>query len=580
MQRFLFVLVVGFIYLFSAVSSATPYCVATYESIGIYWAAETGSSARTGTLKYRKDGTSTFKNGYDLVWDSRSSIKSFGVEHGLEYRGSLVRLTSNTKYYIQLSVAGTNENVSFTCTTWSQSYKIKNTIVLSPSTAPIRITQGGTKSSGYVKYTMTGALNVNTTYSYALIISSPYVIIDGLTIVGGGAAAVYLNGTASDVVIQNCDISGWGRTACDGYGVNYDAGIRFESRNLNITRVTVQRNVIRDPASTANGWCDVIQSESNRCKLGAPTRAPPTSTGGCTFHPLGPQGIVAWNNKGNYVIRYNRIDAGINTNNYFNDAIGGGSNFGTEGFPGPDSDIYGNWMGNSMDDSLEIEGGGMNVRVWGNFVNHTYTGIASTVVSLGPLYIFNNIYYYSRRSPRGGIPFTDNSSGPFAKLGDSGGFGGGRRIFFHNTMLGGPLQGGRPALGAVDPMTNTITRNNVWWLTSIAFSKTQSCYANPINTSGNSLDYDLCSQNPSIKPAHSIMNTLPVFKSGGDYCSYNATKPHTVSCNLALSSTSRGYNEGIVINNFNDGYHSTAPDMGAHEDSKPNMEFGIKAYLP
>lgn len=33
-----------------------------------------------------------------------------------------------------------------------------------------------------------------------------------------------------------------------------------------------------------------------------------------------------------------------------------------------------------MDDSMEIEGSGMNVRVWGNLVNHTYTGIASTVV--------------------------------------------------------------------------------------------------------------------------------------------------------------------------------------------------------
>ena len=32
-----------------------------------------------------------------------------------------------------------------------------------------------------------------------------------------------------------------------------------------------------------------------------------------------------------------------------------------------------------MDDALEIEGGGMNVRVFNNFINETYTGVASAV---------------------------------------------------------------------------------------------------------------------------------------------------------------------------------------------------------
>lgn len=40
-----------------------------------------------------------------------------------------------------------------------------------------------------------------------------------------------------------------------------------------------------------------------------------------------------------------------------------------------------------------------------------------------------------------------------------------------------------------------------------------------------------------------------------------------------------GYNEGIVINNFNDGYHGSAPDMGAHEDTNAPMEFGVKACI-
>lgn len=149
-----------------------------------------------------------------------------------------------------------------------------------------------------------------------------------------------------------------------------------------------------------------------------------------------------------------------------------------------------------MDDSLEIEGGGMNVRIWGNFINETYTGVASAVVSVGPLYIFRNVMYYSRRSPRGGLPYiTDSSSGGFGKLGDFGGNGGGRRIFFHNTMISGPLEGGRPGLAdSGGPMTNTTSRNNLWWLTKISYSTTNPCCSSAdLSTQGNDIDYDLLS---------------------------------------------------------------------------------------
>eukprot|EP00026_Physarum_polycephalum_P016722 Phypoly_transcript_17703.p1 GENE.Phypoly_transcript_17703~~Phypoly_transcript_17703.p1 ORF type:complete len:252 (+),score=30.53 Phypoly_transcript_17703:56-757(+) len=221
--------------LLAGVECATPTCKSTYHSISLYWPASSGSLTHACNVQYKKDGSDTWLNGFDLVWENRTNIKTASYNHSLEYRGSLVQLTPGTTYDIKLSVPDTKEQ---------------------------------------------------------------------------------------------------------------------------------------------------------------------------SFHPQGPQGIVQFNASGNNVIRYNRVSAGIETNNYFNDAIGGGDNFSPTGFPGADSDVYGNWMGHSMDDSLEIEGGGMNIRVWANFINETYVGVASAACSVGPLYIFRNVMYYSRRSPRGGLPVT------------------------------------------------------------------------------------------------------------------------------------------------------------------------------
>lgn len=40
--------------------------------------------------------------------------------------------------------------------------------------------------------------------------------------------------------------------------------------------------------------------------------------------------------------------------------------FSLYGFPGADTDIYGNYISHCAGDCLELEGGGMNVRIWNN----------------------------------------------------------------------------------------------------------------------------------------------------------------------------------------------------------------------
>jgi hypothetical protein len=128
-------------------------------------------------------------------------------------------------------------------------------------------------------------------------------------------------------------------------------------------RVTVQRNKMHDPRYSANSWSD--------------------------GHPAGPQGITFSYCGGNHVLRWNEITGG---SKHLNDGMGGEDNFSTTGFPNRDSDIYGNSIQNTWDDAIESEGGNANVRIWGNYLNNTATGVATTATAIGPVYIFRNVF--------------------------------------------------------------------------------------------------------------------------------------------------------------------------------------------
>ena len=44
----------------------------------------------------------------------------------------------------------------------------------------------------------------------------------------------------------------------------------------------------------------------------------------------------------------------------------------------------------------------------------------------------------------------------------------------------------------------------------------------------------------------------------------------------ALALGSAGYDAGIVLPNFNDGYEGTGPDMGAVEQCRDGFKFGVE----
>src|SRR6185295_4748832 len=212
------------------------------------------------------------------------------------------------------------------------------------------------------------------------------------------------------------------------------------------------------------------------------------------------------------------------------------------------------------------EGGNRNVRIWGNYLDQTGTGIASTVASVGPLYIFRNVYNRSRMRYQSALDSDDR--GPFFKAGSDTSVGNGRRYVFHNTSLQPTQSGASNGLGAAggvqstgsNPLTNTVSRNNVYWIWKSSYPS-----VDQRSGSGNDVDYDMYNGSISADTgaeSHGVRMTAPTFASGSGV---------GMSGMYQLAPGSAGFGAGARIPNFNDDV--AAPDMGAHQSGKPAMMF-------
>jgi hypothetical protein len=492
-------------------------------------------------VRYRKAGDSAWKKALNMWYDTRNS----------ECRGSIVMLQPATSYEVQFAMPGKSPVAGLTAKTWSESFPVAQTVTVSPRSSTLNITQGGSPS-GYVVYTpapgTSGTIDVGNGAANNITVSAPYVIIRGFTLKGAQRDAIDLLAGSHDVVIEDNDISGWGRlsyTNSAGWqiGVDSEAGVRCRNV-LSVERIVIQRNAIHDPRYGANSW----------------------SWG----HPAGPQGTTFDTCGGNHVIRHNEFWS--TAKHHFNDAIGGSDNFTDAGFPRADSDIYGNKIENTWDDGIEAEGANPNVRIWGNYINNTATGVATTVVNRGPVYIFRNVYNRSRQLSETAPDSDDRNT--FAKSATGEGFGNGRRYVFHNTLLQAPPASGSTltsgaGLGINGPggqLTNTVTRNNIFhiwksWWSSVASG----------GGSNDDVDYDLRNGNVDVAggEAHGIVGT-PIYQSGNGWSS-------EANGMYQLAPNSPGYDAGQVLPNFNDGFTGSGPDIGAQEAGTPAMKFGRAA---
>lgn len=567
--RILFLIVLAVLCLSSpSLTAAEPTATATFECIGLYWKAAKGSESTECTVRYRKTGSSTWREALPLWYDKRNK----------EYRGSIVGLKPGTTYEVKLALKGNGESASLQAATWSETFPVARTVDLAGKSGDIVITEGG-KPDGYVLY-QGGKDRV----LKSVKVNASHVILRGLTIKGATVHGIEL-GDVHHVVIEYCDISGWGRKDKAGFGANYNAGVYSKSKKLQC--VVIQRNRLHHPRYSSNNWTQ--QRLSDKVK--------PTKFKGEDFrnHPMGPQAVAWSGNRGNHVIRYNDIYSDEKL--CWNDGLGGWDNFGKVGFPGPDTDIQGNTIRNAFDDGVEAEGGGCNVRIWGNYFDLVHQSVATVAVTKGPLYVFRNILRRTRCTPDGRRHDASRSLG---KVGSHGRWRGnwyGRQYWFHNTILQPPSgsvngvhMGSNRGIGATsDGITELISRNNILHVhgrhklyygrgkeRSHSVSERGYSIIDDYKRRGRcSFDYDLYNgeiafPGPDIEK-HGIQG-VPRYALGHGWENGAGGK-------YQLAPGSPGRDAGIRIPNFNDGFTGKAPDIGAHEAGSPLMTFGVSARM-
>jgi hypothetical protein len=524
---------------------AVPHAVPTFHSIGLYWSPPAGTPEGTVSVRYRRQGSLTWKTGHPLWFDANA----------FEYRGSLVHLDPGTAYDVEMSLAplaiqgqsadNANEGLvaRLQATTWSEDFPIGAVITLPElSTETLVINRGGTKD-GYVVYTHAAGkqavIDVQNRRDHDIVVGASYVIIRGLTLTGARQNGIYFPflGTYTDVVIEENDISNWG-TWNGAFGVSSNAGVKAKG-NRNVKRIVVQRNRIHHPRTDANSWCEHYDG---------------TPDASCRTHPRGPWAVRLTDTGGNHVIRYN--DVVSDDDHYFEDGIGG-QGADDAGFLVRDSDVYGNYIERCWDNAIEAEGANINGRIWGNWIDRTYAPFGITPSTAGPLYIWRNIVNASRKGP---FSADVDQNGKFIKAGEHSG---GRVYIYHNTLLqpSAPLHGVRSGIttdASGGGAHNIVSRNNILHVVATSIFDTMSF--------ANDYDHDLYNGTiPRGAEPHGVQG-LPRYDSG------------SVADEYCLDPSSPGYDEGALLPTFNDDFAGSAPDMGACESGRPKLEFGVQAY--
>ena len=333
--------------------------IANYNSASYYISMP---EVKNISVMYRKLPAGIWQKAYTPIRDNEDG----------NYRGSIVNLDEGSDYVLKV-YDGKNLCYSKYFRTRHDRRAIGKTIILNKNNFKDQLSKiVSGKPYAWVRYVAEPGFVLTNDGKAPLIHADriEYVIFDGLTLKGGDRNAFILS-NSDNVVITNCNISGWGRTGVqrldlDGKyftgekkdeAINFDGAIAVtECRNT-----LIEKCFIHDPRGRANSWQ--------------------------FSHPAGPEAVTLYRCYST-VIRYN--DFVGSDEHRWNDAVEGRGNFNPYGGINCDADVYGNFMIFSSDDCIELDGGQQNVRCFGNRFEGAYCGVSIQGCMKGPCYVFDN----------------------------------------------------------------------------------------------------------------------------------------------------------------------------------------------
>jgi len=506
--------------------------VPTFENISYY--IDFNEPDLTCEILYRIKGTENWKKAYTPYKDNLVG----------QFRGSIVFCKEDTEYEVMARLKNSAGSVvaekMAEVKTWTSDPPIAKTIKLSEiysGEGPLLLQSIKGKEDGWIR--ITGDENMDTVngtkqYNQAVLISDcKYLIFENIKVRGGDRHCINIHGGSENVRILNCDIAEWGHEgildedfggyAYRGYFQNNLAGIFF----YNTKNIVIERCYIHDCDIRTNPW------DTDTYK---------------NVHPKGGTGIQMLG-KGGIVIRYNDI---IGSDKHrFNDVMEGTNNRGRDsGSIGPDADVYGNMMIYSEDDSIELDGGQMNVRVYYNRMEQSRCGVSTAPNTMGPSYIF-----YNQIVNLGGT--YNNASGTAIKAGGSPDKVFGLQYYFNNT-IDSDATGPKNISYGDSSEFHSVSRNNIF-VTRIG---SRVSFSNIYADERDDNDYDLLGGGPYVvkegDESHGIVG-MPTYVDRDRGIYY-------------LAEGSLGKASGIYIDNFTE---IEKPDMGAYPsgDEKFQMPF-------
>ncbi len=324
-------------------------------------------------------------------------------------RGTLAGLQENTLYTlrIRLNDNGKRSLLETQFRTLGAPLPIARTVVLGKEQhgKPLVIREGGSPD-GYIRYTAAPGVVIDgkERWTDALLIDrADCIILDGLTIRGGSRNGVRIE-NASSIHLLNCEISGYGRKGVfdpvaghateNGKPFNYDSGICIRGGRM----IRIERCRIFDPRGTANSWFHT--------------------------HPYGPNAIFVGETE-QFTLRY--CDLIGSDRHRWNDVVEGFANGCATGGPFRDAEICGNFLAFANDDGIELDGGQINARFFGNRVEGTLCGISLAPNLHGPSWCWRNLFCFPGDETGGSNAAVKNM---FSRIGR------GRNFLFNNTIIG------------------------------------------------------------------------------------------------------------------------------------------------